>query len=375
MSATGTTRLTKKTSSQKAPRSTSSSKSAQKDSNCTCPICEDVILDDTVTQTGQDSIFCEGACSTWLHRGCAGLSKKRFLQLNQSDKSFLCTSCCLLSHSSEIKDLRDSINHLTQELLSLKSLVSSRRSDGQHQSPTTDHQAELSCNDPTSSPTLLNNQSVNSNSPLPSRNEILRSDQVTDINRKLNIIVSGIPECKNGLHYKQRFASDLNNVSTLFHKSHLKTPPMAIKDCRRLGKFSPDHKRPRPILVRFNSCSVVMEILSNCSSFAPYIIKPDLSPKDRIREKILLKERWILYQSGVDKSTIKIKGNAIMVSDQIHGKVNNDLVFSRSASEAASPVSNSSPTSDLPADVSTQKGSPIVECSVQSPVSASDEGD
>ena len=366
MSATGTARLTKKTkktSSQKAPRSTSSTKSGQKDPNCICPICEDVILDDTVTQTGQDSIFCEGACSTWLHRGGAGLSKKRFLQLNQSDKSFLCTSCCLLSHSSEIKDLRDSINHLTQELLSLKSLVSSRRPDGQHQSLTTDHQAELSCSDPTSSPTLPNNLSVNSN-----------SDQVPDINRKLNIVVSGIPECKNGLHYKQRFASDLN-VSTLFHKSHLKTPPMAIKDCRRLGKFSPDNKRPRPILVRFNSCSVVMEILSNCSSFAPYIIKPDLSPKDRIREKILLKERWILYQSGVDKSTIKIKGNAIMVSDQIHGKVNNDLVFTRSVSEAASPASNSSPISDLPTDASTQKGSSNVECSVQSPVSASDEGD
>lgn len=116
-------------------------------------------------------------------------------------------------------------------------------------------------------------------------------------------------ECKKGLHYKQRFVSDLTNITTLFQKSQsdLEIPSTAIKDCRRLGRYSPDN-RPRPILVHFNSCSVVMNILSNRSSFAPYIVKPDLAPKDRARDKALLKERWNLCQSGVLKSAIKIKG-------------------------------------------------------------------
>ena len=128
--------------------------------------------------------------------------------------------------------------------------------------------------------------------------------------RKLNVIVYGIPECKQGLHYKQRFTSDLNSVSSLFGQSDLNIPSSSIKDCHRLGKFSPSNGRSRPVLVRFNSCSVVMQIFANRSSFAPYVVKPDLSPAERSRERILLKERWTLYQSGVDKSAIN--------SEEIH---------------------------------------------------------
>ena len=34
-----------------------------------CPICEDAILDHFNGQIGQDSIFCDGVCNTWLHIG------------------------------------------------------------------------------------------------------------------------------------------------------------------------------------------------------------------------------------------------------------------------------------------------------------------
>ena len=303
-------RAPKKTSNTtpKSSRSTSVSKSERKRSVCVCPICDDEIVDDSSTQKGQDSIFCEGACSTWLHRGCAGLSKQLFFHYKTSDSSFYCTSCRLNSLSSEMETFRGLIGGLKEDLNLVKAELD-RVKIQQSNSPPVSH----SCPGP--SPTAPSKHTNNPASP-PNRNVTVESRHHSlagdSENRKLNIIVFGIKECKLGLHYKQRFVSDLKNVSTLFNASDSKTPPSSIKDCRRLGKFSPNNDHPRPIMVRFNSCTVVMEILANRSFSAPYIIKPDLSPQERAREKILLKERWNLCQSGVNKSIIKIKGNSLM---------------------------------------------------------------
>ena len=163
---------------------------------------------------------------------------------------------------------------------------------------------------------------------------------------------------KQGLHYKQRFASDLHNVSTLFSKSSSKIPSSAIKDCRRLGKFNPDSVRPRPILVRFNTCAAVLDILANRSSFSPYIIKPDQSPQERTREKILLKERWNLCQSGVNKSSIKIKGNSLIVHDHLFGKVNKDSVFTIVHTDPTPPSNNSTTPSSCDSNSTTPSSLP-----------------
>ena len=80
----------------------------------------------------------------------------------------------------------------------------------------------------------------------------------------------------------------------------------------------------------------LLEILSSRASFAPYFVKPDLSPDQRVQEKILLKERWILIQSGVERSDIKIK--AIRISGLPHGHVVNS-VFVPHKSNSNIPVS------------------------------------
>ena len=148
--------------------------------------------------------------------------------------------------------------------------------------------------------------------------------------RRFNVVVFGVQECKNGLHYNQRLLSDLNDISSIFSKSCPSFPTTSIKDCRRLGKYDLNNSRPRPILVHFNSCKSVMDILSNRSLFSPYIVKPDLSPSARSRERVLLKERWNLCQSeGVDKSSIKIEGHSLILNGRIFGKVNSDSIFTR----------------------------------------------
>ena len=71
-----------------------------------------------------------------------------------------------------------------------------------------------------------------------------------------------------------------------------------------------------------------MDVLSRKSSFRPYVIKPDLPPDKRAQEKILLKERWNLIQSGVDKTLIKIKRSSLLVKGSTFGHVK-DAVFVR----------------------------------------------
>ena len=43
--------------------------------------------------------------------------------------------------------------------------------------------------------------------------------------------------------------------------------------------------------------------------------------EQRVRESVLLKERWYLIQSGVHRSSIKIKDNRLIVDNKLHGSV------------------------------------------------------
>lgn len=90
-------------------------KATTKSSNVICSICEDVIVDES-----QDSIMCEGLCSSWLHRGCAGLTKTKFAQLRDSDKPFHCPKCRIEALALETATLKDSLASLSREVTELK---------------------------------------------------------------------------------------------------------------------------------------------------------------------------------------------------------------------------------------------------------------
>ena len=90
-----------------------------------CPICEDPIVDPSSQDAGHDSIFCEGGCKAWLHRGCAGLSKAAFEEVCKSQDTFLCRYCRGVSQEVEILSLKASLSSLSDELACVRSLVSS----------------------------------------------------------------------------------------------------------------------------------------------------------------------------------------------------------------------------------------------------------
>ena len=91
-----------------------------------------------------------------------------------------------------------------------------------------------------------------------------------------------------------------------------------------------------------------MDLLQKRSSFSPYVIKPDLPADIRLWEKVLLKERWDLIQSGTCKALIKIKGNSLFVNGSITGFVKNSTFVPLSASTSSTSPNYPTPTLNNP---------------------------
>ena len=81
-----------------------------------CSICEDVIVDASASKKGQESIFCEGPCGSWLHRCCAGLSKAAFASVSKSPDKFSCPPCHLCKNENELGRLRQRVVDLECKL-------------------------------------------------------------------------------------------------------------------------------------------------------------------------------------------------------------------------------------------------------------------
>ena len=63
-------------------------KHRQKKKGDICPVCVNPIVDSAKGKRGQDAVFCDGACKSWLYHQCAGLSKTAFAALPGPDVEF-----------------------------------------------------------------------------------------------------------------------------------------------------------------------------------------------------------------------------------------------------------------------------------------------
>ena len=121
-----------------------------------------------------------------------------------------------------------------------------------------------------------------------------------------------------GISRHDRFHSDLSSAAEVFSEVDNTIQGQSIKDCFRLGKFSAEARRPRPILVKFIRSADASSILSKRGSLRqPLFVKPDLSRAERVIDSLLMKERWNLIQSGTERKHIKIRNDSIYVSKQI----------------------------------------------------------
>ena len=323
----------RKTGNRAKPIITQWSKSKKPKDRVICSVCDDPIIDSVGNKPGEDSIFCDGNCSAWLHRRCAGLSKSAFLELSESDRLFLCPHCRLNTQERELASLKDLVSNLSShltlvldELKELKLRESLATPEGGAKSA-----KPLSYADAASA-----GQSIREPIASPNQNRHIR--QALSGDRKFNLVIYGIHEQSKGTSKHVRSAEDLNHVTTIASALDMNVTSASIRDCVGLGKFKENHTHP--VLVKFVRSSDVSSILNNRKnlSIMPDItIKPDLSPKERRVESLLLKERRILINSGVNRSKLRLRGNTLFVNNTKYGEVV-DSTFQKAQSVPSSTI-------------------------------------
>ena len=272
-----------------------------------------------------ESLFCGGDCQQWLHRYCAGVSVPVYKSITEKDATFFCFPCCLARHRAEIDSLKDTIDHLKAEISELKS------------SPLVHHPT------PRTAPPV---PSPPSESPSPASHPRYHpADIDRRQERKFNIVLYGIDESPSGTSKSNCLEKDLEKAITIASTLDQSINSQSIKDIYRLGRFSAESKKPRPLLVKFIRAVDASSVLSKRGSSrgTPVVIKPDMSLKERKSESMLLKERWSLIQSGVPREVIKIRGSRLLVRNKLHSQVTmsgSDLSFCRH--DSCSDVNNSS---------------------------------
>ena len=159
--------------------------------------------------------------------------------------------------------------------------------------------------------------------PTPSFNPDDRKYNI-DYGRKFNVVVYGLKEPAAGTPRYQRSVSDLQSVRESLESVDDNISEHAIRDCLRLGRYNVS--KHRPVLVKLSRTCDVASVLSkrkNLASQPGIQIRPDLPKSERAIQSTLLIERRKLINSGLVRSSIRIKGSSIYVNGKKHGHVKN----------------------------------------------------
>jgi len=300
-----------------------------------CPICLDPIIDATEHKEGQDAIFCESSCNAWLHRQCAGLSQSLYKIYQDGDDPFYCPHCRLTIQQHQLQELQSTIEALSKEVSVLKAESPQPKDATDLPSSVQEPQAEFL--QPTSGASE-NIKSVQQSTTNVSKKTAIK---VND-DRKFNVVIYGITECDKGTNRSERVSHDLHHVKSIVTEGDNSINPLSIRDSLRLGKYREQAKRPRPILVRLTRTIDVSILLLKAKSLPKEIkIKPDMTREERHAESLLLKERWSLIQSGLDRRAIKIRFNKIFVNNKLHGQVVNSSFVSHHPQAATTEMDSS----------------------------------
>ena len=358
-----------KTESSTSSASSSAPSSASTKETC-CVCCQ------TIHMGKHEALFCSGTCQQWLHRYCANVSVQCYKTIKDEDHPFFCFWCCQARSQHKIAELTSTVEQLTLENMRLKQSLSEAQSQvsaPQADNPTQQSYADVTCSavqvvPPDSGIKLQKIQSTT-------------SSQISHSERKFNVIVYGIEECPKGTPKHARLQSDLSHVGSVLSEVDTSVDSQSIKDCYCLGKFIPNQSLPRPVLVKFIQISDASSILSKKGKLSrPFSIKPDLSPEERRRDSLLLKERWQLIQSGKDRNDIKIRGSRLYVNKRLYGCiVDSQLQYTSVPSSSTtlpksvvpSDRSSLSPTSNDTSTIVPSNSTPYAELPTSVPPTAS----
>lgn len=288
----------------------SSFSTTPRDHSC-CPVCECVIKEATSRRQGQDAVECSGVCSAWLHRQCAGLSRQAFSVVSSSDQPFFCPNCRLDLQEREHASLRAIVTSLKSDLEALKSVKSVSG-------------VPIATYAAATANTIDGSGGSNVLSSLSSRESLERNS---------SLVVFGIDECPAKTPRHQRICDDTDQVVSVLSSVNNDITTLSVRDCFQLGKFQRD--KHRPLLVKMNSVRDVSKVLANRFRLAGHpgiSVKANMSAVERKVESVLLKVRWDLIHSGIERKSIKLRANSLYVNNVQHGSVM-DFKYVRCVSE------------------------------------------
>ncbi len=149
---------------------------------------------------------------------------------------------------------------------------------------------------------------------------------------RFQLVLKGIKECKHGTDWREREKIEMEAVTSDLRTLDHSFDTSSLIECRRLGEYIKDNKRPRPLLVRLLRPIDVNNFLSKQHSLVlPVTIQPYMTKAERL----LLKEKKALKQSGISGHDIKIQGFSLFVKGKLRARVTNSaLVYVNTDSKA-----------------------------------------
>ena len=260
----------------------SGGKKTKQGESTVCLVCDTAIVEQNANTnpatTGEDAVFCEGSCQGWIHRTCAGLTKKAYDILSESDEPYFCAYCMSCKQNTEINNLKSLVKSLTDELPNLKSTIDTLRQtvEEQHndivtlqgrlsaegQPSTLNPQLPSATSSPDHSTSLPPHRGASDSSKTHTTAQVFPKG-ILPSKRKFNVVVHGVKEAPQATPRYQRHKSDLNESLSILSIMNNEINPQSVRDCFRLGKFRTQSTRPRPILVKLNRAVDVTTVLSN----------------------------------------------------------------------------------------------------------------
>ena len=142
--------------------------------------------------------------------------------------------------------------------------------------------------------------------------------------RKFNLMFYGVPECHKGTRLCERADNDLKNVLGVLEEILPSVSHDSIRDCSRVGKYSPQGTRPLLVqFVRARDVRIILQKLSPDVLPSGITIKRHMSSTEMRVKSVLLKKRWEFHTQagGVGKDRIKLRGNKLFIDSRLVGEV------------------------------------------------------
>lgn len=239
-----------------------------------CTICQDIILEG---EEGQDAVFCEGQCQSWIHRKCSGLTSQIFEKICESDDKYMCPYCVLSIQNCELKELRNIVKSLSEKLDKLTGNPPPANASNTVQPPSIlESNTDIVMNDTPNEITATVTSLIN--------------EEREKEKRKLNVIVHNLPECDDS-DPSNRKSHDISKTSSIVDK--YLSVSTTITQAIRIGK---KREKARLLKITFSSVQEKAAVLRSCTKLRKsnvpedirkIYITPDLTPKEQELNKSL----------------------------------------------------------------------------------------